>query len=207
MPCRLRDIYPKGGEINPVEKQYYKQDCWLLEKLAEEKPPFHVCCGGRMDGFVGQYAAMGNNVKYVDINKPPKSHPNIDFMPMSLTNLHDFGDNELPSLSCMHTIEHIGLGRYGDSLNNDGWKLALKELQRVTAVGGNLYLSVPLGMERVRFNAHRIFYPTTIIRLFSERFILLEFSNISDEEKVYPNVDQSGVYRFGLGLFHYRKVK
>ena len=47
-----------------------------------------------------------------------------------------FADVSLRSLSCLHVIEHIGLGRYGDSLDPDGSRKAAVELQRVVAVGG-----------------------------------------------------------------------
>ena len=37
-------------------------------------------------------------------------------------------DNSVDSLSCMHVIEHIGLGRYGDPINAKGDELAAGEL-------------------------------------------------------------------------------
>ncbi len=46
--------------------------------------------------------------------------------------------------SCMHTIEHIGLGRYGDPLDAVGDQTALSELQRVVAPGGSLLIVVPV---------------------------------------------------------------
>src|SRR5215471_14523587 len=49
-----------------------------------------------------------------------------------------FSDMSLGSVSCMHVIEHIGLGRYGEALDPDGHLKAIRELVRVLAAGGNL---------------------------------------------------------------------
>ena len=33
-----------------------------------------------------------------------------------------FGDGSVSSLSCLHVVEHVGLGRYGDPIDPDGSK-------------------------------------------------------------------------------------
>lgn len=92
-----------------------------------------------------------------------------------------FEDNTVPSLSCMHTVEHIGLGRYGDPLNYDGDLKAIKELKRVLAVGGDLLFVVPLGADnRIFFNAHRVYTKQQVLDLFSE-LILKDFSLIPED--------------------------
>lgn len=67
----------------------------------------------------------------------------------------------LYSLSCLHTIEHIGLGRYGDEIDPLGFNKGLLELQRVMTTGGMLLLSMPVGLERTEFNAQRILNTNT----------------------------------------------
>ena len=89
-----------------------------------------------------------------------------------------FEDNSISSLSCMHTIEHIGLGRYGDTIDYDGDIKAISELKRVLAINGNLLFVVPIGEEaKIFFNAHRIYTYQQIITYFSE-LELMEFSLI-----------------------------
>ncbi len=90
-----------------------------------------------------------------------------------------FADNSLPSISCMHTIEHVGLGRYGDPLDPDGDIKAVKELIRVTKKGGAIIFVVPVGKPRIQFNAHRI-YPYAMIMQMFEGCNLKEFSLIPD---------------------------
>jgi Caenorhabditis protein of unknown function, DUF268 len=68
-----------------------------------------------------------------------------------------FPDNSIASLSCMHTVEHVGLGRYGDTIDPEGDVRAAKELARVTKKGGSLLFVVPVGKPKIQFNAHRIY--------------------------------------------------
>jgi hypothetical protein len=67
------------------------------------------------------------------------------------------------SVSCLHALEHFGLGRYGDPLRQDGWRIGMERLAEVVATGGRLYLGVPIGKPAIEFNAQRIFHPKYII--------------------------------------------
>lgn len=55
------------------------------------------------------------------------------------------------------SLEHSGLGRYGDPLNPWG---DLREMQRLSCLvkpGGLFFLNVPSGMDAIHWNAHRIY--------------------------------------------------
>jgi len=99
----------------------------------------------------------------------------------NLTSL-PFENNSIESLSCMHTVEHIGLGRYGDKLDPNGDLKAIKELKRVLSVNGNLLFVVPIGKPKIMFNAHRIYSYNQIINYFNE-LKLKEFSLVTDSGK------------------------
>jgi ubiquinone/menaquinone biosynthesis C-methylase UbiE len=90
-----------------------------------------------------------------------------------------FADGSIESLSCMHVVEHIGLGRYGDSLDPDGDLKAISELKRVLAPEGNLLFVVPIGKPMIMFNAHRIYSYEQVMSYFSE-LELKEFALIPD---------------------------
>ena len=74
-------------------------------------------------------------------------------IPAKVTNLSHLGDS-VESLSYLYTMEHIGLGRYGDPIDPLGYLKGMNELQRVLKPGGKLYFSVLIGQERVEFNAY-----------------------------------------------------
>jgi SAM-dependent methyltransferase len=117
-----------------------------------------------------------------------------------------FKDQSQASISCLHVIEHIGLGRYGDPLDPRGSERAAAELARVVEPAGRLYLSVPIGRERVCFNAHRVFSPLTIVRLF-DRLELEQFSVVDDAGRLLEGVTpaQADDLEYGCGLFEFRQ--
>ncbi|WP_443940069.1 DUF268 domain-containing protein [Pedobacter sp. MW01-1-1] len=117
-----------------------------------------------------------------------------------------FETNSIPSLSCMHTIEHIGLGRYGDPLDPDGDLKAIRELKRVCAIGGSLLIVVPVGSQRIAFNAHRIYDPT-IFLTYMTGFKLQEFSLITDSEELIKNasLEEGAQQNYGCGCFWFIK--
>lgn len=65
------------------------------------------------------------------------------------------------------SIEHDGLGRYGDPLNADGDLRAMEHFRQLLKPTGRLYLSVPVGPDIVAWNAHRIYGVHRLPRLLS----------------------------------------
>jgi len=57
------------------------------------------------------------------------------------------------------SFEHDGLGRYGDPLDPDGDLKAMQNMKRIVRPGGLLYLAVPVGRDRILFNAARVYGP------------------------------------------------
>jgi SAM-dependent methyltransferase len=118
-----------------------------------------------------------------------------------------FRDASIESLSCMHVVEHVGLGRYGDPLDPDGDLKAMAELQRVLAPGGALMFVVPVGSPRVVFNAHRVYSFEGIRSVFHE-LQLEEFALVPDrEEGLLRHADPALVerQRYGCGCFWLRR--
>ena len=117
-----------------------------------------------------------------------------------------FEDQSLSSVSCMHTIEHIGLGRYGDPLDPRGDLRALSELERVLAPGGSLLIVVPVGRTRVQYNAHRIYDPQAIEHSLSQ-LSLRSWSLLPDDSSdgliENPSRELALDQRYGCGCFHF----
>lgn len=125
-----------------------------------------------------------------------------------LTNLH-FPSDSIESLSCMHTIEHIGLGRYGDPIDVFGDIKAAAELARVLKPGGSFIFVTPVGKPKIEFNAHRIYSYEQVLSLFPT-LKLVEFSLVPDNyrtEGFIENADPAIVKEqdWGCGCFHFTK--
>lgn len=203
----IRDKYASAGTIN----NYFWQDLWAARLIFKSGVKNHFDIGSRIDGFIAHLLAMDLDVTLIDIREFPgqveKLHTIID----DATLLKQVPDNSIESMSALCSLEHFGLGRYGDPIDPEACFRCFKEIQKKIKNGGNIYISLPVGKERVEFNAHRVFYPSTIIQEFSE-MELIEYSCTAQGEIEY-NVElnkydedrHDGNYRYGL--FHFRKNK
>jgi len=197
-------LHFKGEDTQTGGGHYFYQDIWALRHLAQIRPVMHYDIGSRFDGFTGQATAICP-VNCIDIRPPAFTLPDFHFIKGDILEL-PFEDNALFSLSCLHTIEHIGLGRYGDAINPKGFEQALLQLQRVIAPGGYLLLSMPVGWERVEFNAQRVLDPRTAIGHLTQ-MELVEFSIVTEKNEFIINV-QPEDYRnaeYCCGLYLFRK--
>lgn len=200
------DLWPclfDKTRISPVPAHYFYQAAWAARRILQTKPENHVDVGSQLD-LLGILSAS-IPITFADIRPFTIPLSNVRSLAGSILAL-PFADNSVSSLSCLHVIEHIGLGRYGDPLNPKGTEGAARDLVRVLAPGGNLFLSTPVGRERTCFNAHRIHSPRTILRYFNG-LDLLEFSCEDDSGKFRENIDPLEVNgsNYSCGLFWFTK--
>ena len=183
----------------PFDAHYFYQAAWLARQLADQECKLHVDVGSdvRMINVLSAFV----EVEFIDYRPLDVSLSGLQCSAGNIAAL-DRDEKSIQSLSSLHVIEHIGLGRYGDSLDPDGSKKALLELQRVLAKSGRLYISIPVGVERVCFNAHRVYNPETITNILSE-LKLLEFSLVDDQGRFIENVPLSTAsgLDYGCGMF------
>nr|WP_246513729.1 DUF268 domain-containing protein [Azospirillum picis] len=121
-----------------------------------------------------------------------------------------FDDESLNSASCMHVLEHVGLGRYGDPLDYDGDIKAMTELSRVVKPGGDLLIAVPVGaIPVIQFNAHRIYRFSDIPNFFGEKYDVIEQVLIPEKGPEglinAPTPEQIGQTRYACGCYWLRK--
>lgn len=192
------------GQAGEGRGHYYYQDLWAARRVHESRCRHHVDVGSRVDGFVA-HCAVFTKVTYVDIRPLYSSDASIEWKQGGLERL-PFDDETLDSISCLHVIEHVGLGRYGDPLNSNGSTQALQELNRVLAPGGNLLLGVPIGRERVCFNAHRVLAPATIMNAL-QGLTLRSFSAVDDEGQFREDAapEDFAAANYACGLFHFSR--
>ncbi len=183
-PC-LRDRFEQSGN---VRGHYFYQDLLVASRIHENKPSLHVDVGSRVDGFVAHVASF-RPIEVIDIRPLKSNIHNVRFIQVDLMKV---GDRSLvgycDSLSCLHALEHFGLGRYGDTVAYDGHLAGFRNLSLMLKPGGKFYLSVPIGQQRVEFNAHRIFSVENILALVGEQFKLDCFSYIDDDGALHQDV-------------------
>lgn len=206
--ARFHQIAPKlfdqEAETQSGGGHYFYQDVWALRHLASYRPASHHDIGSRLDGFVAQATALCP-VVYWDIRPPNFRLPNFSFRQGNILRL-PVEDETIPSLSCLHVAEHIGLGRYGDDIDPDGTDKALLELERILQPGGQFLFAIPVGEERVEFNAHRIWSPTRPMEKL-RKLKLCEFSVVTDEDVFLERVNPQDFTRqkFACGLYVFTK--
>lgn len=188
------------------DRHYIYHPAWGARILAETKPAEHVDISSSLH-FCTMVSAFVPT-RFYDFRPADLRLDNLEAGHADILNL-PFADDSIPSLSCMHVVEHIGLGRYGDTLDPDGDLKAVAELERVLAAGGDLLFAVPVGRPRLMFNAHRIYSYRQVIDLFPA-LELLEFSLIPDNpadggliRNAPPELTDSQEY--GCGCFRFRK--
>jgi hypothetical protein len=206
---RLRDLYPITGDrrlaAGTASGHYFHQDLWAARKIFARRPSRHVDVGSRMDGFVA-HVLVFTRVEVVDIRALDAKVEGLSFTRGNGDALECFADDSVESLSSLHALEHFGLGRYGDPVDPDACFRAMSALARVLQPGGRLYLGVPIGRERLEFNAQRVFSPDTVLAGFP-RLDLVSFSAVDDDGRFVADADPAmfSPARYACGLFEFTK--
>lgn len=208
----LKDFYPclaDRTQETPIDPQYFYQAVWGATKIWAHMPQIHVDVGSDVK-FVGMLSAAVK-VDFVDIRPLPVQLENLVSRAGTILNL-PYKDSSVQSISSMHVIEHIGLGRYGDPIDPEGTRKACAELVRVLAPGGYLYLSAPIGTPRVQFNGQRIL-SIDEIRHFLSGLSLVEMAWVDNHGRFHHQVtpesivyDEWGGLDYALGCFVFTKV-
>lgn len=208
-PLKLINLYPclldRFESAGCVSRHYFWQDLWAARKIFTLGVRRHYDIGSRLDGFIAHCLTF-TEVVMLDIRPLPIHIPGLTFQKADCASMSQIPDDSLTSLSSLHAIEHFGLGRYGDTIDPLGHEKVIMEIQRIVSQNGHIFFSVPIGIQRLEFDGHRIFDPFEIIRLF-DKCNLREFSYIDDENLFHENVSINNcpILKFGCGLYHFQK--
>jgi hypothetical protein len=115
--------------------EYFWQDLFVAKRIINENPTRHVDVGSRVDGFIAHLACV-RPVEVFDIRPLSAKIENVSFKQWDITNPDQELIGDADCVSCLHTLEHIGLGRYGDPIDPDGWKKGLSSLAGLVKLGG-----------------------------------------------------------------------
>jgi SAM-dependent methyltransferase len=208
-PLRWQDRQPcltDRTATTDFDRHYIFQTAWAARVLAETRPALHVDISSQLQ-FCTLVSAFVP-VKFYDYRPADLQLSNLTSEAADLMGL-PFADASIPSLSCMHVVEHVGLGRYGDPIDPDGDLKAMAELQRVLAPGGDFLFVVPVGESRIAFNAHRVYSCDQVLRSFAG-LELREFALVPERAADGGLIRNAPLAladreRYGCGCFWFRK--
>jgi Caenorhabditis protein of unknown function, DUF268 len=188
------------------DRHYTYHVAWAARVLAETRPESHTDISSLL--YFSVILSAFVPVRFYDYRDVPLELEGVDVGHADLLDLPFLSRSER-SLSCMHVLEHIGLGRYGDPIDPRADTAAMRELERVLAPGGDLLVVVPVGRPRVVFNAHRVYAYDQLVGSFPE-LVLVEFALIPGAPErghllrnAPPELVQEETY--GCGCFWFRR--
>lgn len=198
-------------EVNLMTGHYFHQDLLVANKIYKNNPKKHIDIGSRVDGFVSHVASF-RVIETYDLRDIGKSkHKNIKINIADITNPNL--SIKTDSLSCLHSIEHFGLGRYGDNLDPEGHIKGFQNLLNLLDKDGLLYISFPISTKtRVEFNEQRVFHYSEILnwlKPFQDKYALECFDYIDDLDNIYYDFKISNnieKLNFGCGIYTIRKI-
>lgn len=202
----ILDTYPCLTDVHantPFDPHYFHQAAWLSRRLQAARPDLHVDVGSSVMA-IGILSGFFETI-FVDYRPLNTRRSGLSPVGADITAL-PFASDSISSLSCLHVIEHIGLGRYGDPLDVNGSHKAASELARVTRPSGRVYLSTPVGRERVCFNAHRVFSPKTVLEMVYPLRVI-SFAVVTDDGQYLADASPADAahLEYGCGLFELTK--
>ena len=186
------------------DAHYIYHPAWAARVVKKINPAFHIDISSTLH-FCTQLSAF-IPVRFYDYRPAMLELDNLTSEKADLTNLF-LESNSVESLSCMHTVEHIGLGRYGDPIDPSADLKAINELKRVVKPGGSLLFVVPVGKARIIFNGHRIYNARSVENAFSG-FKLEDFSLVTDDARFSQGADlkEADRQKYGCGCFWFKKI-
>ena len=180
-------LFERFAESGNMKGHYFHQDLYVAKRIFNARPEKHLDIGSRIDGFVAHLAVF-RDVDVLDIRPLTGSVQNVSFRKADLMKLPENLLNYCDSISSLHAIEHFGLGRYGDPIDYFGHLKAIENISNVLKPGGVFYFSVPIGEQRIEFNAHRVFSVKYLLDLFEKNYTLRRFSYVDDAGDFFEDV-------------------
>lgn len=207
-PC-FEDRYKESGTASG---HYFHQDLFVARKIFRDKPLKHVDIGSRVDGLVAHVASF-REIEVFDIRQLNTNVQNISFRRVDIMDKNFDLTDYCDSISCLHALEHFGLGRYGDTVHYHGHLLAWENIYRMLKPNGKFYFSVPIGEQRIEFNAHRVFSMGYLLNMLNHKYKIISFSYVDDcgnlvvdAELNQHSIKNNLSCHYGCGIFELLKT-
>lgn len=205
----LADRYDSSGV---ARGHYFHQDLLVARLIYEAKPRRHVDVGSRVDGFVA-HVAVFREIEAFDIRPLASNVPNLIFRQADMSDSNFTPPGLSDSASCLHTLEHFGLGRYGDPVDVVAYLRGWANLHKLLEPGGTLYFSTPIGPQRIEFDGQRVFgVPYLRDRMMRPLYDIARVWYVDDRGDLQGPVSADGAEadrsfgcEYGCGIFELKK--
>ena len=200
----LPTMSDRRAQSGSADGHYFWQDLICARWIHLEKPTEHFDVGSRIDGFIAHLLSF-MNVTILDVRPLETKIPGLNVLLGNAQQSLMGRVKKFESVSSLHSIEHFGLGRYGDEIEISGHVYGLQNISECVDVGGHLYVSFPIGHERIEFNSQRVLDPMWPIRnlpeFHLEEFVLIPWRGSPNFDTHPEQVDkdiwgQAGLYKF-----------
>ena len=187
----LKEINFDRKEVDHLIKQiedgtirYYGKMARAISSAIEKFPIYEksVCVMGSthpaVEAYCIHYGANPTTIEYTEIKSNDERIKTI-----TVKDYYDQKEGERNLFDAgisISSFEHDGLGKYGDPLDPWGDLRAMKRMKETIKKGGILYLSVPIGKDRLDWNAHRV-YGKERLPLLLNGWKLLESYEMTDD--------------------------
>lgn len=202
-PC-LSDDTPKTN----FDTHYTYHVAWAIRKILSSPPAAHCDVSSSLSFCTAICSVVPT--MFIDYRPAPIHLEQLTCMRGDLSDNSQWADRQYASLSCMHVVEHIGLGRYGDPLDIHGDTTAMRNLMQSVAENGRLLFVVPVGTPQIYFNAHRVYSARWIADFFKPDFQLREFYLIPGPIEMPPllncELEYADTLEYACGCFEFVKV-
>lgn len=174
-------------DVVPADDRHYEY-AYVVEKFQEydihHKDILDVGSSGSALPTI--LAALGNHVVCIDVREWPVTWPNLEFVKSDLLE-SNIPLESFDVITCVSTIEHFGLGRYGDKEDVDGDIKGMDMLRNYLKPKGRIILTAPFGRPTIAFPAHRIYGSSRLLKLTSGFRIL--------DKKFFGPIDRPAAFR------------
>ena len=148
-----KENYPKGAlQYKEGGSAYYH--CQILDE-------YNVI--GKKVAIIGSENPWIESIVYNygcrDITTVEYNKPNIEHENFKIISYEDFvnSDTKYDFIISYSSIEHSGLGRYGDDINPDGDIETMNQIYNKLNDNGYIFLGIPIGPDTLVWNANRIY--------------------------------------------------
>lgn len=111
MKLSLRHLRPItadfGTSMDVTDPEYFYQDWWVAREIFVHSSVKHLDIGSLLDGFLAHLLVF-RDVSVVDVRPINVNIPGLTTIIANAVYMPDIPDESIDSVSCLHTIEHLG---------------------------------------------------------------------------------------------------